>query len=43
MGVPNDNWVLSHINKDYEVYIHLLEEICLEVAFNTGKSCKFLT
>ena len=19
MGVPNDNWVLSHINKDYEV------------------------
>jgi len=20
MGVPNENWVLSHINKDYEVH-----------------------
>jgi len=22
MGVPNDNWILSHINKDYEVGVY---------------------
>jgi hypothetical protein len=26
MGVPNDNWVLSQINKEYEVKLMLLRD-----------------
>jgi len=32
MGVPNDHWVLSHINKDYEVRL-LLTSVYLLVIY----------
>ncbi len=36
MGVPNENWVLSTINKDYEVRFVLLGQLVFREATNRG-------